>query len=297
MNVLKNLLKQKISLKVSNIIANLVLKEVRQEYTVMPRFSFHQPLDYNLDTWPAKFGEPIRVETEEIVLPAIEDRMGYAADDQEYLAWGRDDKEHIMKFIRKYENIDSNIAILDFGCSTGRILRHFWPNIQENNWNVYGVDIQARTIQWIREYFPQEFQTFTCTMMPHLPFEDNSLDVIYGISVFTHTKYLWDMWLMELRRCLKPNGLLIQTIHSEHAWNFYAKNKHVQWVQSSHSAKMLQQNAMNVPYFYYGDISVSQVFWKKEVAREYWSRYFEVLEIMEPPDHRSFQDWMICRKT
>jgi hypothetical protein len=52
---------------------------------------------------------------------------------------------------------------------------------------------------------------------------------------------------------------------------------------------------MNIDYLYYGDVSVSQVFWKKEIAREFWSRYLDVVDILPPPKH-SFQDWMICRK-
>ena len=296
MNFKSFLKNHKITLKISGFLKTLALSEIRKEYTIMPRFAFHQPLDYELETWPAKFGIPVRLLSEPLVLPAIEDRMGYAADDQEYLSWGRDDRNHILDCIKKHGKIQNNMAILDFGCSTGRVIRHFLPNIEQENWSVYGVDIQARTIQWLRENFPSQFQVFTCTTLPHLPFEDNSLDVIYGISVFTHTKYLWDMWLMELRRCLKPNGLLIQTIHSEDAWEFYANNKNLPWVKESQSSQMIEQNHMTKEYFYYGDISVSQVFWKKKIAELYWSRYFDVLEIKPPPDRRSFQDWVICRK-
>jgi SAM-dependent methyltransferase len=131
--------------------------------------------------------------------------------------------------------------------------------------------------------------------MPHLPFPDASIDFIYGISVFTHIKYLWDAWLLELKRVLKPNGLLLQTIHAEHAWEFYFQNQTEDWVKAAHSAEMLQKERMDVDFLYYGDVSCSQVFWKEKIARSFWGRYLDVLEVAPPPQ-RSFQNWMICRK-
>ena len=163
------------------------------------------------------------------------------------------------------------------------------------NWKLYGVDVQARPIQWMRDYFPKEFCVYTGCLNPHLPFPDNHFDVIYGFSVFTHIKYLWDNWILELRRVLKPGGLLIQTVHTEHAWQHYYDHREQDWVKGGHSQKMLETREMPYDYFYYGDIGVSQVFWKQEVARAYWSRYVDVIEILPPPTH-SFQDWMICRK-
>jgi hypothetical protein len=103
------------------------------------------------------------------------------------------------------------------------------------------------------------------------------------------------MWLLELKRVLKPGGLLIQTIHTENAWRFYFDNREESVVKNNHSAKMLETREMPYDYFYYGDMSVSQVFWKRDVARAYWARYFNVLEVLQPPDQRSFQDWMICK--
>ena len=277
-------------------IIERILYMVRQEYTVMPRFGFHQPLDYYMDTFPVLFEDAIYVEGEPIPLPPVPERLGYSADDTEYLNWGRDDKSLIVTQIQKHLNKDKNISILDFGCSSGRVLRHFYTESKEKGWTLFGSDIQARPVQWMREKFPDDFCVFTGNALPHLPFEDNSFDVIYGISVFTHIKYNWDMWLLELRRVLKPGGLLIQTIHSEFAWEYYYNNRHEKWVKENHSGKMLEIEKMPYDYFYYGDISVSQVFWRRDIARKFWQRYFKVLDILEPPDHRSFQDWMVCRK-
>jgi ubiquinone/menaquinone biosynthesis C-methylase UbiE len=279
-------------------VVERTLSMVRSEYTVMPRFGFHQPLDYYLDTLPVKFETPLKIDGEELPVPAPDDRMGYSPNDaEEYLRWGRDDKNLVKTQIDKHLNKTDDVSILDFGCSSGRVLRHFYAEAKLRNWTLSGVDIQAKPIQWMREFLPSTFCVYTGSTMPILPFPDNNFDVIYGFSIFTHIKFHWDMWLLELKRVLKPGGLLIQTIHTENAWRFYYDHRDVSWVANNHSATMLNARDMPYEYFYYGDMSVSQVFWKREVARAYWGRYFTVLDVMQPPDERSFQDWMICRKS
>lgn len=277
-------------------LAAEILRTVRTEYTVLPRFQFHQPLDYDQHTYPVKFEPPVHVAGVDLPAPAPDDRMGYSPHDvNDYLAWGKYDHDFILERIRTHASRIDDCTIFDFGCSSGRVLRHFDVERRERGWKLLGMDIQARPIEWMRRFFPPHFQVSTCSTMPHLPLPDASVDFIYGISVFTHIKYLWDAWLLELKRILKPGGLLLQTIHAEPAWEFYHQNQTEQWVSAAHSAEMLRKAKMDVDFLYYGDVSCSQVFWKEEVARSYWSRYLTVLEILPPPD-RSFQNWMICRK-
>jgi SAM-dependent methyltransferase len=274
-----------------------LLSQVRAEYTSMPRFQFHQPLDYLQSTWPVPFSSPVTVPGVELVIPAPEDRMGYSPDDANmYIAWGAADHDLILGHIKKYAANLRDCTILDFGCSTGRVLRHFDTERRELGWKLWGTDVQARPIEWMRYHFPSHFQVSAGTTVPHLPFPDASIDFIYGISVFTHIKYLWDMWLLELRRVLKPSGLLLQSYHAEPAWEFYHQNRHEKWIQNVLPAEMLKRPHMDVDYFYYGDAEVSQVFWKQSVACKFWSRYLTVLEATPPPPTNSFQNWLICRK-
>lgn len=277
-------------------IIETTLSMARAEYTVMPRFGFHQPMDYHVDSYPVAFGDVIRVGGDPLPLPAPEDRFGYPAEDATYLSMGELDARIFKGQIERHLPRQSGVAILDFGCSSGRVLRHFESERRERGWQLYGIDVQARAIEWLRLNFPDEYTVATTTVLPHLPFEDNSLDVIYGISVFTHIKYLWDMWLLELRRVLRPGGLLIQTIHTEKAWAFYYRNRNESWVKDNHSARMLEREDMPSDWFHYGDIAVSQAFWKADVAKRNWGRYFDVLDLLPPQHDMSFQDVMVCRK-
>ena len=157
---------------------------IRNEYTVMPRFGFHQPLDYYMDTPPVRFDPPLKIDSEELLVPAPDDRMGYSPEDAiEYLRWGSNDKVLVKTQIEKHLENTQELSILDFGCSSGRVLRHFYNEAKFFNWTLYGVDIQARPIQWMRQFMPDEFSVYTGTTMPSLPFPDNHFDVIYGFSI------------------------------------------------------------------------------------------------------------------
>lgn len=265
-------------------------------FTVMPRFAFHQPLDYRDTTLPPDFDRPILVNGETLPVPAGADRFGYSVNDTgEYLRWGKVDHELLLDRIDKHYGEAADLHIMDFGCSSGRVLRHFQIEHEARNWTLYGTDLQARAIEWMRRNFPPHYQIFTSSLMPRIPLPDNSLDVIYGISVFTHIKYHWDSWLMELKRVLRPGGLLIQTVQTENAWKFYHMHRRESWVRESQPRRVIDVENMDADYVYHGDIRVSQVFWKRKIVAEFWGRYFRILEIEEPPE-KSFQDWVICQK-
>ena len=276
-------------------IRDEILSQIRAEFTVMPRFMFHQPLDYHKISLPIKAIQTDRLPP---LIPSDEFRFSYAlGDESKYLAWGAYDHKLILDTITKAGIMKNNLSILDFGCSSGRVLRHFEPQIRENSWRAIGCDIQARAIESMRaDNWSDGFEFFTSTTLPHLPLEDNSIDVIYSFSVFTHTKYLWDAWLFELKRVLKPGGLMMHTVHLEDAWMFYNKNRNETWVQNSQVPEVYDTPEMNVDFLFDGDASVSQVFWKEEVLRNYWSRYFTSIEIFPPSKEFSFQNRVILRK-
>jgi SAM-dependent methyltransferase len=277
-------------------LADAVLRQVRTEFTVMPRFGYHQPLDYEALTLPPVYEAETADGSTDLPVPPPRFRFGYSPDDTaHYLVWGRYDHDELRAVLTSHAETTAGLSILDLGCSSGRVLRHFQHEWRTENWKLHGCDIQALAIQWLRDCFPRHFTVVTTTTLPHLPFPDASFDFIYGISVFTHIKYLWDAWLLELRRVLKPGGLLVQTIHAERAWEFYARHRAEAWVRDSQPPRVYETARMDVDFLQFGDMSVSQVFWRRDVAARYWGRYFDVLELRDPPSY-SFQDWIICRK-
>jgi SAM-dependent methyltransferase len=110
---------------------------------------------------------------------------------------------------------------MDWGCATGRTLRHFAVEAGANEF--WGTDQDEASVTWAKENLSPPFRFVTCTAYPHLPFSDSKFGLIYGLSVFTHLEYLQDLWLMEIHRVLRSGGHAIFTVHDEHTVRFMAE--------------------------------------------------------------------------
>jgi SAM-dependent methyltransferase len=103
-------------------------------------------------------------------------------------------------------------SILDFGCGCGRILRHLksYSNIR-----IHGTDMNQTAIRWCDANLNfAEFGTNNCE--PPLRYHDNSFDLVYSFSVFTHlTEEVQMMWIKEIHRILKPGGNFLFSVHGD----------------------------------------------------------------------------------
>lgn len=103
-------------------------------------------------------------------------------------------------------------AILDFGCGPGRVISHLGR--RETDWRLFGCDIDEEAIAWARRNLGDMAAFETTDPRPALPYPDRSFDAVYTVSVFTHLdEELQLAWLSELRRILKPGGILLATTH------------------------------------------------------------------------------------
>ena len=98
---------------------------------------------------------------------------------------------------------------LDFGSGVGRALRHFAEEAQQAEF--WGCDIDGSSIRWSVQNLSPPFRFFQIGEVPTLPFEDNSFDLVTAISVLSHIHTTWHQWLMEIRRVLKPGGIVFVT--------------------------------------------------------------------------------------
>jgi len=100
--------------------------------------------------------------------------------------------------------------VLDWGCGTGRVIRHI-PDLKKDA-ICYGADIDYSTIQWCRQSIESVY--FDCIENQSLPYPSNYFHLVYGISVLTHIpNETTSFWLNELNRVLLPNGIAILTTH------------------------------------------------------------------------------------
>jgi SAM-dependent methyltransferase len=106
--------------------------------------------------------------------------------------------------------MDSLDGIVDFGCGSGRVIRR-WKAI--DHVGLHGVDYNPYLVEWCRRTLP--FATFerNRSMVP-LSLEDESVDLVYSYSVFTHLDQESQFfWMNELSRIVRPGGHVLITVH------------------------------------------------------------------------------------
>jgi len=145
--------------------------------------------------------------------PRLIVRVAGTADVGWFLESGRVAAESVRDSLtRNGRRIDELDALLDFGCGCGRVTRH-WGGLDRTS--VHGADANEHAIAWCRANLP--FARFDSNgLAPPLAHPDESFDLVYALSVFTHLpEDLQHAWVGELTRLLRPGGLLLLTTHGE----------------------------------------------------------------------------------
>ena len=148
-------------------------------------------------------------------LPDVElaQRVGrFEVDDplDAYERYGRRLRDEIVSLLPPDWEWDGK-RVLDFGCGAGRILRHFLAEAEVAEF--HGSDIDRPSIDWLQRHLSPPLHLVTNDETPPLALEASTFDLVYATSVFTHITDHWAAWLLELRRILKPGGILIATFH------------------------------------------------------------------------------------
>jgi SAM-dependent methyltransferase len=105
-------------------------------------------------------------------------------------------------------------SVLDFGCGCGRVIRNL-PSLKRAK--LYATDYNATLIDWCSHNLP--FAHFGVNQLePPLLYGDETFDLIYSFSFFTHlTEQLQFLWMNELSRVLRTGGwLAISTLDENH---------------------------------------------------------------------------------
>lgn len=101
--------------------------------------------------------------------------------------------------------------VLDFGCSSGRVLRVF--SAAEPGAVLHGCDPNGPAIAWASEHLPGiDFRV--SPQRPPLELADDALDVAYAISIWSHFNAEPGLqWLAEMARVIRSDGVLIFSTH------------------------------------------------------------------------------------
>jgi SAM-dependent methyltransferase len=112
-------------------------------------------------------------------------------------------------------------AGLDFGCSSGRVVRVLDAAYPEIHW--HGCDPNAPAIEWAGKHLPG-IEFFLSGDQPPLALADGALDLAYAISIWSHFEpRLGLRWFEEMRRVIRPGGYLLCTTHGPTSVAHYAQ--------------------------------------------------------------------------
>ena len=213
-------------------------------------------------------------------------RVGESDEDVQagYEAVGRLCRERLERLLPEGWSWEGK-RVLDFGCGAGRTLRQFLPEAEGGEF--HGCDIDGPSVAWLAEHLTPPLHVFRNDEAPPLPCSDETFDLVYAFSVFTHLTGYWAGWLLELHRLLKPGGLLFATFLNEQLWPEFGAGD---WDED--------RIAMHVtrtwnPWLAGGPIVFHSQWW----IREHWGRAFEILEL-EPldPDREQGQGAALLRR-
>ena len=174
-------------------------------------------------------------------------------------------------------------AILDWGCGCGRVIRH-WSDLDGPK--VYGSDYNPELVEWCQHNLPFA-DVRKNELDPPLPFEADTFDALFAISVLTHLDSdRQQTWLAEVARVLKPGGTAMLTVHGDNAAHQLPPRDRARYdagvlvVQASKNAGENVCSAYHPPAYVTGE----------------FSRYFDVLGTVATPLRGSVQDAVMVRR-
>jgi SAM-dependent methyltransferase len=165
--------------------------------------------------------------------------------------------------------------VLDFGCGAGRTMRHFVAESAEAE--VWGCDIDEPSVAWVNAHLNPPFQAFVNAAAPPLPRPDDSFDLIYAFSVFTHITDQWSAWLLEIHRLLAPGGILVASFLGEGMSQAIAGEP---WIEERIGMNVLRAHQS---WDHGGPMVLMSPWW----IREHWGRAFELVQLTDTSDPAS----------
>ena len=192
--------------------------------------------------------------------------------------------------------------MLDWGCGSGRLASLFLAT--RPGPEVFGCDIDGEATAWCAANLPGG-QFTKSGPYPPLPYADGFFPFAIAYSVFTHLgSEVQKTWLEELRRVIAPGGILLATVNGLQlaAWTFPETGR-------SRLSRLLfprRRPAFLEPGFFDSGADPALdgvapegyyrgVFQTPEWTRTEWSRFFEVVEVLEAGMH-GFQDIVVLRR-
>src|ERR1700742_516864 len=281
-----------------------VSEQIRTVRSILPEklrafLGYHYKRQRYLSYVRLKFGDRVRnrqpgplapaelIETEALMQ---KDDIGKRATAEWDFGSGYEEARAILSTLEKHGFDLSKLgAILEFGCGSSRVLRHFRV---VSDLKLTGADANPKPLDWNRRNLPGiKFQGNG--LEPPLSFADASFDLIYALSVFTHIPLeLQGSWLQELGRVLRPGGYLLCTVHGNKYANQLNEHDHERLRQGG----AVTLDAENPRASYSSQVLRSwDVFQSRAEVEKNFGAFFQLLCYTDEP-FANGQDLLILRK-
>ena len=109
----------------------------------------------------------------------------------------------VRSLTRRHVGSRKHLKVLDIGCGTGTNLATL-----RDYGTVYGMDVSLRALSYCHD---RGIERICRGDAAHLPFQDNSFDVVIGVDVLEHIEDDGGA-LREIHRVCKPGALLIAVV-------------------------------------------------------------------------------------
>lgn len=247
----------------------------------------------------AKVPEYQKFQNNPLIVPPPALWEGYAETEADYLEYGKLDTDKMLAILNRAGAPSNSLTkVLDLGCAAGRMLRHF--PYYEGKSELWGCDINANHINWCQQHLSPPFLFATTTTAPHLPFEDNSFDLVYCGSVFTHISDLADAWLLEVRRILRKDGYAFFSIHDKHTFQLLLE-QYIHKERFHNIAAYIRDfdertgaGKKDFAWFSIGADPLSQVYYDADFLTRKWNGFMKVVSVH--PETYNYQTAILLQK-
>jgi SAM-dependent methyltransferase len=216
---------------------------------------------------------------------------GAAATRMSQVATGFGTAMKVDEMIRRFGDLQGPARLLDWGTGAGRVAIPLKRVIRPDD-EVIGVDVDEVNVRWCQENL-DDIPVALSDIYPPLDLADDSVDVVFGVSVMTHLPQPSQVvWLRELRRIVRPGGLVLLTVHGDHAViQRRISGRMAQDLRQFGISDTLRDPVISVrePGYYRG------TFQTRAQVEATWGRELPIVAYL-PMASGNFQDFVVMRK-
>jgi ubiquinone/menaquinone biosynthesis C-methylase UbiE len=123
-----------------------------------------------------------------------------------------------FNFFKPY--LFENAEIVDLGCGNGRLVRFLDQYFLGSPYRYIGIDNSEKLLEKAHQQFPKN--VFLPGDQLDIPMTDHQVDLMFNIAAFHHipSAKLRLEALQEMKRVIKPNGILIMTVWNLWQWKY-----------------------------------------------------------------------------